>query len=190
MLISEVGSSHSSAQASLSCDTSASFSKNSPDMESLSTNPAKPSTIVTLGQGSISEVSVYSDTLSSIPLSLASAPELFVQADTNGNGSLSRDEFASQLKRAGVDRRKATAMFDSFNVSKKAELTLNDYVMAIRGSDTETRNVFQNLFTSYTTDQTGQFSTQQFASFKAQGAAVADQYWHAYQELQQRSSES
>lgn len=66
MLISEVGSSHSSAQASLSCDTSASFSKNSPDMESLSTNPAKPSTIVTLGQGNISEVSVYSDKLSSI----------------------------------------------------------------------------------------------------------------------------
>lgn len=123
-------------------------------------------------------------------MSSASAPELFVQADSDGNGSLSLDEFASQLKRVGVDGTKATALFDSFNASKNAELTLDDYVKAVTGSDAQTRNLFQSLFASYTTDQSGNFSVQEFTHFKSQGAAVASEYWHAHPGLQQRRTET
>lgn len=123
-------------------------------------------------------------------MSSASAPELFVQADSDSNGLLSRGEFASQLKRVGVDDTKATAMFDSFNASKNAELSLDDYVKAVTSSDTNTSKLFQSLFASYTTDQSGNFSMQEFANFKSQGAAVAAEYWHAHPGLQQRPSET
>lgn len=98
-----------------------------------------------------------------------------MRADSDGT-DLGR--IAGQLKRVGVAV-KATATFDSVNVLKKAELTLTDYMKAIRGSDTETHNILQSLYASDTIDLTGQFSNQQFASFKAQAVAVAIHYWHA-----------
>jgi hypothetical protein len=190
MAISGIDLSHSSAPTSQPGIPGANVFKNAADIDTLSKNDATPSTIVTLGSGNVAEVSVYSGKLSSVPMSSASAPELFVQADSDGNGSLSREEFARQLKRVGADDAKATALFDSFNTSKNAELTLDDYVKTVTSSDTDTRNLFQSLFASYTTDESGNFSIQEFANFKSQGAAVAAEYWHAHPGLQQRPSET
>jgi len=145
-----------------------------------------PSTLVTLGGGGVSEVSVYSGKLGSIPMSVTAAPELFVQADKDNDNELSLEEFTEQLKQVGVSAENAEKLFDSINVSKGKKLSIDDYVNGVASNSNGT-SAFQALFASYTSDKNGKFSIEAFAAFKAQGASVASRYWAQHPELQQRS---
>lgn len=187
MSISVTDSSHYAAKPSATQPASQTAADTPPSSTPQSETTVRPSTTVTLSSGVKAEVSVYSAGLSGTPMSVTSAPELFVQGDTDGNGSLSRDEFAKQLKRVGISDAQAGTIFDNFNSSKNAEMTLDDYVQGIMKSDKETSKVFQALFASYTSNANSQFNTQEFMKFKSQGASVAAKYWQSHPEIQQRS---
>lgn len=151
-----------------------------------STEP-QPSTTVTLSDGTVSEVSTYTGKLSSMPMSVATAPEIFVQGDTDHDNSLSLQEFTQQLNRVGVSSDAAAKLFDEINTSKNANLSLDDFVNGVVAANKKGNSVFQDLFTLYTSDQNGKSSLEAFNTFMAQGAAVANQYWTEHPELQRRS---
>lgn len=147
----------------------------------------KPSTVVTLGDGTVSEVSTYTGKLSSMPMSVATAPEIFVQGDADHDNSLSLNEFTQQMKRVGVSSDAAAKLFEELNVSKTKNLSLDDFVKGVVSTNAKGSSVFQDLYVLYTSDKDGKFSPEAEKSFIAQGAMVAQQYWTKHPELQRRS---
>jgi len=77
------------------------------------------------------DVVMYTGKMSSMPMSVASAPQLFVQADKDHDGKLSLDEFTDQLKRVGVSADDAKKMFQSFNKSNGSEMSIDDFVNGV-----------------------------------------------------------
>lgn len=154
--------------------------------DSSSSQPT-PSSVVTLSDGTVSEVSTYSGKLSSMPMSVATAPEIFVQGDADHDNSLSLDEFTQQMKKVGVSSDVAAKLFDDINVSKNTKLSLDDFVKGVVATNAKGNSVFQDLYVMYTAGKDGKFSFEASAAFMAQGAAVAQQYWSQHPELQQRS---
>jgi hypothetical protein len=146
-----------------------------------------PATLVTLSDGTNSEVSVYSVKLKMVPMSVAMAPQLFVQGDLDGDSSLSRNEFAEQLKRVGVDDDHADQLFDEFNHSKGDALSLDDYVKGIIADNEGGNDIFQQLFSMYTSGKSGGLDSDAFSLFTAAGASVASQYWLDHPEILPRS---
>jgi Ca2+-binding EF-hand superfamily protein len=151
--------------------------------------PSEPqrSTVVTLSDGSVSEVSTYSGKLSSMPMSVATAPEIFVQGDADHDNVLSLEEFTKQLKRVGVSSDAAAKLFDEINTSKSSGLSIDEFVKGVVATNAKGDSVFQDLYSLYTSDQSGKYRPEAFDSFIAQGATVARQYWAEHPELQQRS---
>jgi hypothetical protein len=148
-----------------------------------------PAAIVTLSENTIpdiSQYSVYTGTVRSMPMSVAAAPQLFAEADTNHDNSLSLEEFTEQLKLVGVSTDAAAQLFDNLNKSKSDTLSIDDFVNGVVSTNAKGNQVFQDLYSFYTSDEAGKFSMDAFDSFMAQGANVADHYWALHPELQQR----
>jgi hypothetical protein len=148
-----------------------------------------PAVIVTLSDNSIpdiSQYSVYTGPMRSMPMSVAAAPQLFAKADKNHDNSLSLEEFTEQLNLVGVSTDTATQLFDSLNKSKSNQLSIDDFVNGVVSTNAKGNQVFQDLYSFYTADESGAFSMDAFDSFMAQGASVADHYWALHPELQQR----
>lgn len=150
---------------------------------------ARPSTTVTLSDGREIEVEVvmYTGKVSSMPMSVASAPQLFVQADKDQDGKLSLDEFTDQLKRVGVNADDAKKLFQSFNKSKGSEMSIDDFVDGVVATNAGGSSVYQDLYASYTSGADGKYSMQVDAAYMAQGASTAAAYWTRHPELQRRS---
>lgn len=146
-----------------------------------------PSTSVTLSDGSVSEVSVYSGNLKMVPMSVVTAPQLFVQGDIDGDNLLSRDEFATQLKLVGVNDVEAAQLFDEFSHSKSDALSLDDYVQGIIAANKQGNDVFQRLFSVYTSGKEGGLDQDAFPAFVAAGASLAAQYWRDHPGILPRS---
>lgn len=184
MTISGINSSTSSytANAAAKADEQAA----STPAKSVPSEP-QPSTVVTLSDGSVSEVSTYSGKLSSMPMIVATAPEIFVQGDADNDNALSLEEFTEQLKRVGVSSDAAAKLFDEINTSKSSGLSIDEFVKGVVATNAKGDSVFQDLYSFYTSDESGKYSPEAFDSFMAQGATVARQYWAEHPELQQRS---
>jgi hypothetical protein len=151
--------------------------------------PSRPSTTVKLSDGREIEVDVvmYTGKVTSMPMSVASAPQLFVQADKDGDGKLSLDEFTDQLKRVGVSADEAKTMFQSFNKSKGKEMSIDDFVDGVVATNAGGNSVYQNLYVSYTAGADGKYDMGADAAYMAQGASTAAAYWAKHPELQRRS---
>lgn len=120
------------------------------------------------------------------PISVAWAPEIFVQADADGNNGLTSDEFAKELSRTGVDADVAKKLFDSFDKSKDGSLSMKEFVDGVtadNASDVDGvtgsgvtaasgGSTFQKLAESYETNDAV------MTSFLNKGSAAADQYWN------------
>jgi Ca2+-binding EF-hand superfamily protein len=145
-----------------------------------------PATTVVWGERPASEISLYTGTVSSLPISVTAAPQLFVQADKDHDNALSLEEFKNQLKRVGVSSEAATQLFNSLNTSKGKNLSLDDFVNGVVSTNKAGNSVFQDLYVSYTTDEDGKFDMAIFNSLMAQGESVAGQYWAKHPELQRR----
>jgi len=119
-------------------------------------------------------------------MSVAAAPEIFAQGDADLDNSLSLVEFTHQMKRVGLSSGDAKKLFEDLNVSKNANLSLDDFVKGVVATNSKGSSVFQELYGSYTSDENGIFDPQSFESFMSKGSAVAQQYWALHPELQQR----
>jgi hypothetical protein len=150
---------------------------------------SRPSTTVTLSDGREIEVEVvmYTGKVTSMPMSVASAPQLFVQADKDHDGKLSLDEFTDQLKRVGVSADEAKTMFQSFNKSKGKEMSIDDFVDGVVATNAAGNSAYQNLYVSYTAGADGKYDMGVDAAYMAQGASTAAAYWAKHPELQRRS---
>ncbi|WP_295996998.1 EF-hand domain-containing protein [Rugamonas sp.] len=135
------------------------------------------STIVTLSNGQTSKV-VEGDVNSLIatPLTIAWAPETFVQGDTDRNQSLNATEFATQLKRVGVSAETAQKLFASFDTSKDGTLSIDEFVQGVKANYASGDTLFTKLVDSYTTDASGKVDDAATDRFLSQGLAVANQY--------------
>lgn len=151
--------------------------------------PSRPSTTVTLSDGREIEVDVvmYTGKITSMPMSVASAPQLFVQADKDHDGKLSLDEFTDQLKRVGVNADEAKTMFQSFNKSKGKEMSIDDFVDGVVATNAGGNSAYQDLYVSYTAGVDGKYDMGVDAAYMAQGASTAAAYWAKHPELQRRS---
>lgn len=147
----------------------------------------RPSTTVTLTNGSVSEVNAYTGALNGTPLSITASPQLFVQADKNNDLSLSLEEFTDQMARIGVSQDDAAQLFDSINVSRNAKLSLDDFVTGVAATNAQGNDVFQKLYMSYISHQDGTFDERLLSAFMDKGASVAAQYWGAHPDLQRRT---
>jgi len=133
------------------------------------------------------DVVMYTGKMSSMPMSVASAPQLFVQADKDHDGKLSLDEFTDQLKRVGVSADDAKKMFQSFNKSNGSEMSIDDFVNGVVATNAGGSSVYQDLYLSYTAGTDGKYDMGVDAAFMAQGASTAQAYWTKHPELQRRS---
>lgn len=151
--------------------------------------PARPSTTVTLSDGREIEVDVvmYTGKVTSMPMSVASAPQLFVQADKDHDGKLSLDEFTDQLKLVGVSADEAKTMFQNFNKSKGKEMSIDDFVDGVVATNAGGSSAYQDLYVSYTAGTDGKYDMGVDAAYMAQGASTAATYWAKHPELQRRS---
>lgn len=170
-------------------DTASAAPQVAPAPDPASAAPARPSTTVTLSDGREIEVDVvmYTGKVTSMPMSVASAPQLFVQADKDRDGKLSLDEFTDQLKRVGVSADEAKTMFQSFNKSKSKEMSIDDFVDGVVATNTGGSSVYQDLYLSYTAGADGKYDMGVDAAYMAQGVSTASAYWAKHPELQRRS---
>jgi hypothetical protein len=164
MSISPIGTAKAGYQAAV-----AAVAKTSP----APTPASSPSTIVTLSDGSESNVTEYSGKLSGTPLAVAWAPQMLVQADANKDEQLDSAEFAQQLERAGVTVDEAKKMFASFDKSADGALSVDEYVQGVKDSIAHGSQLFAGLSDLYTHDAAGHFDP---AGFLKDGQALAEKY--------------
>ncbi|MDB6145166.1 MAG: hypothetical protein JWP80_4210 [Pseudomonas sp.] len=146
-----------------------------------------PSTTVTLSDGTVSNVVLYSGKMTSMPMSVAAAPQLFFAADKDHDGKLSLDEFTNQMKRVGMTSDEAKQLYQQFNKSKGKELSIDDYVDGVVATNTSGSSAFQDVYLSYTSGKDGKYDMAVDNAFMAQGASTAAAYWAKHPELQRRS---
>jgi hypothetical protein len=113
---------------------------------------------------------------SSMPLSEAWAPQLFVQAG-GGNDKLDLSHFTQQLNRAGVSDAKAQIMFKTFDKSGDGSLSLDEYYAGIKAGGSQSTELFQQLIDTYTRNADGSANEAATNQFLAQGLAVATTFW-------------
>ncbi|WP_460143237.1 EF-hand domain-containing protein [Pseudomonas sp. S3_B08] len=112
---------------------------------------------------------------SSMPLSEAWAPQLFVQA--GGGKDLDRSRFVKQLNRAGVSDANAQIMFKIFDKSGDGSLSLDEYYAGIKSGGSQNTELFQRLIDTYTRNADGSVNDTATNQFLAQGLAVATAFW-------------
>ncbi|WP_460091720.1 EF-hand domain-containing protein [Pseudomonas sp. S2_E02] len=112
---------------------------------------------------------------SSMPLSEAWAPQLFVQA--GGGKDLDRSHFVKQLNRAGVSDANAQIMFKTFDKSGDGSLSLDEYYAGIKSGGSQNTELFQRLIDTYTRNADGSVNDTSTNQFLAQGLAVATAFW-------------
>lgn len=105
------------------------------------------------------------------PMSVAWAPETFVQADADSNNGLTSDEFAQELSRDGVVADVAKKLFESFDKSKDGRLSMNEFVDGVAADNASGSSTFQDLAASNETEEAT------MTSFLNKGSGAADQYW-------------
>ncbi|MEO8643486.1 EF-hand domain-containing protein [Pseudomonas sp.] len=112
---------------------------------------------------------------SSMPLSEAWAPQLFVQA--GGGKDLDLSHFVKQLNRAGVSDANAQIMFKTFDKSGDGSLSLDEYYAGIKSGGSQNTELFQRLIDTYTRNADGSVNDTATNQFLAQGLAVASRFW-------------
>lgn len=113
---------------------------------------------------------------SSIPLSEAWAPQLFVRAGGAG-GKLDLDQFSKQLAIVGVDSARAKSMFKDFDASGDGSLSVDEYYEGIKAGGEKYKDLFQSLIDSYTRNADGSANEQKTNQFLAEGLALATKFW-------------
>lgn len=158
--------------------TSAAKSKSTTSMETPpQAQTAQPSIVVTLSDGTVSEVTERSsETLKSMQLSVAWAPQMLVQADTNQDEQLDSDEFRKQLDRVGVTEQDVRKLFKGFDTSGDGSLTVDEFVKGIKNSLAQGEAVFDDLVNSYQRDSAGNIDDAATDAFLKQGYALALKY--------------
>lgn len=150
-------------------------SESAVDAVSTST-PERPSTIVTLSDGTTS--SVQPGTMkSSMPLSEAWGPQLFVLADTNGDKNLDDSEFAELMNRIGMPSDQAKELFSIFDTMNKNSLTIDEFVQGIRTNNSQGNKIFQNVVDTIILNPSGEMNESALQDFLKQGAVAAESYW-------------
>jgi Ca2+-binding EF-hand superfamily protein len=146
-------------------------------VESTATSiPERPSTIVTLSEGTTS--SVQPGTMkSSMPLSEAWGPQLFVLADTNGDKSLNDSEFAELMNRIGMPSDQAEELFSLFDTTKENRLSIDEFVEGIKSSNSQGNSIFQNVIDTIICNPTGEVNESALQNFLKQGSSAAESYW-------------
>ncbi|OCX25490.1 hypothetical protein BBI10_02020 [Pseudomonas graminis] len=127
--------------------------------------------IVTLSDGTKSDVIGYGILKSSMPLSEAWGPQLLVQGDKDKDNKLSISEFANQLKRVGVSLNTAKKLFESFDVSNSGTLSVDEFVAGIKSYNATGGNIFHDFARSYTQDD------QSATAFLREGLSAGNAYW-------------
>lgn len=116
-------------------------------------------------------------TIEKTPLTVAWAPQLFAQADSSGDNKLTLAEFATQLKRVGVDTTTAKQLFDAFDTSKKSTLSIDDFVDGVKKDFDSGSQLFTRLIDTYTTGQDGHDDVVATDKFLNEGLAQGNRYW-------------
>jgi hypothetical protein len=135
--------------------------------------------VVTLGGNAPhpSKIIDVTATIEKTPLTVAWAPQLFSQAGSNGNNQLSLDEFASQLRRVGVDTASAKKLFDAFDTSQSGALLGDDFVEGIKRAFGSDSDLFTRLIDTYTKGPDGHDDVAATNKFLSDGLAQANRYW-------------
>jgi hypothetical protein len=144
---------------------------------SANTEDGAGSTVVTLSNGQTANVDSNSAIVSSTPLAVAWAPQLFSEADVDGDGKLTSSEFADQLKRVGVSAAEAQKMFSSFDTSKDGTVSLAEFVQGVQVNISSGSTIYSQLAGSYISGQGGGNDAQSINQFLANGASEAEKYW-------------
>lgn len=113
---------------------------------------------------------------SSMPLSEAWAPQLFVQAG-GGSKELDISHFVKQLNRAGISDANAQIMFKTFDKSGDGSLSIDEYYAGIKSGGSQNTELFQRLIDTYTRNADGSVNDAATNQFLAQGLAVATAFW-------------
>lgn len=142
--------------------------------------PISASTTVTLSDGRQSVVTEGDvSQLKSMSLTLAWAPQMFVQGDTSRDENLTLDEFSQQLQRVGVTADAAKQLFNSFDTSTNGELSVMEFVEGLTRNYNSGDQLFTNLLNSYTHDKSGNLDAAATDSFLLKGEALAIKYQQA-----------
>lgn len=144
----------------------------SPSAAELANKSTLQSVVVTLSDGS-----KKSDFLTATPLAVAWAPQMFVQGDSNGDRQLSKDEFETQMKRAGLAAEAADKLFKTLDSSDDGQLTVSEYVDGANDSIRAGNELFNRLMQSYTQDANGGMQKSAMDQFLKAGEDVASAYW-------------
>lgn len=163
------------------------------------TPAASPSTIVTLStdgsadgddemipghtyhfsNGTVATVADPS-TVTSIPLSVAWAPQLLAKGDQNGDNKLDFKEFSGIVKLGGMSSDDAQKLFDTFKKGKDGTVSVDDFVSGVQAAEKSGNPIFTKAIGSFLNDANGQMMDGAYQQFMAQGSALATQYWAAH----------
>jgi Ca2+-binding EF-hand superfamily protein len=102
---------------------------------------------------------------------------MFVQGDSSGDRQLSKDEFETQMKRAGLAAEAADKLFKTFDSSDNGQLTVSEYVDGANDSIRAGNELFNRLMQSYTQDANGGMQKSAMDQFLKAGEDVASAYW-------------
>jgi len=116
-------------------------------------------------------------TMQSMPLAVAWAPQMFSQGDQNNDDSLSPDEFQAQLARVGVSADAAKQLFQTFDTSKDGQVSLSEFVTGVSNSIASGSHVFNDLMDSYTRDSNGNLNKAAMDNFLSTGLDAANTFW-------------
>lgn len=144
----------------------------SPSAGELANKSTRQSVVVTLSAGA-----EKSESLAATPLAVAWAPQMFVQGDSSGDGQLSKDEFETQMKRAGLATAAADKLFKMIDPSDDGQLTVSEYVDGVNESIRAGNGSFDRLMHSYTQDANGSVQKPAIDQFLKEGEDVASAYW-------------
>ncbi|REG48631.1 hypothetical protein B0G80_4884 [Paraburkholderia sp. BL6669N2] len=144
----------------------------SPSADELANKSTHQSVVVTLSDGA-----KKSDSLTATPLAVAWAPQMFVQGDSSGDRQLSKDEFETQMKRAGLATGAADKLFKTFDSSDDGQLTVSEYVDGVNDSIRAGNESFDRLMHSYIQDANGGVQKSAIDQFLKEGEEVASAYW-------------
>jgi Ca2+-binding EF-hand superfamily protein len=135
--------------------------------------------VVTLSNGHNTNV-INGDvsSLSAMPLTVAWAPQLFVQADANRDNQLTVGEFTDQLSRIGETADTAKALFSKFDTDDDGKLSIDEFVHGVQSNvATGGGALFSRLIDFYTVNPNDKDDKQPLNDFLAAGLAVANAYW-------------
>ena len=144
----------------------------SPGTAELADKSTRQSVVVTLSDGTKKP-----DSLTATPLPVAWAPQMFVQGDSSGDRQLSKNEFETQMKRAGLATDAADKLFKAFDSSGDSQLTVSEYVDGVNDSIRAGNELFNTLMHSYTQDPNGGMHKSAIDQFLKAGEDVASAYW-------------